>query len=277
MTVEKEKEYLSEKILRKIIAFIVVIAFIVPFMAPGVFAASSVSISGGDNVEGGDTFSVAVTFGGGDVGRVDAQLLYDTDQLTYISGGTSSGNTGYIQLKSAGTEGAIVFNVKFQAVSEGTATLQVTTNEMYDLEERSMDTPSTSKSITIQGSAAEEELITEPADEEQPEESSALMGVDELEEETGVNNMIPFIAAGFVLLVLIIVIVVVLTRKGRKKKNSGPARAPYRETYEDEPRIGRSGKPLDYRDTVRRSANEDTEYYSDWHINDDDYKDIDKW
>ena len=110
-----------ERLLRFLIALVVVFSLAIPVISPGVFAASSVSISGGDNVKGGDTFNVAVTFSGGDVGRVDAQMTYDTDQLTYISGGTSKGNTGYIQLKSAGTEGAIVFNIKFQAISDGSA------------------------------------------------------------------------------------------------------------------------------------------------------------
>ena len=89
----KENDSLLERVLRIAIISVVVLSMIFPVMDPRVFAASSVTISGGENVKGGDTFTVAVTFGGGNVGRVDGQLTYDTDRLTYISGGSSSGNS----------------------------------------------------------------------------------------------------------------------------------------------------------------------------------------
>ena len=85
MTYCKENESLTERILRIAIITIVILSMVVPIVSPRVFAASSVTISGGDSVKGGDTFTVAVTFGGGSVGRVDGQLTYDTDKLTYIS------------------------------------------------------------------------------------------------------------------------------------------------------------------------------------------------
>ena len=219
MTYNKESNI--EKVLRFIIALVVVISLAIPGISPRVFAASEVSVSGGDNVKGGDTFTVAVTFGGGNVGRVDAQMTYDTDQLTYISGGTSKGNTGYIQLKSAGTEGAIVFNIKFQAISDGEATVKVTTNEMYDFDEMPMDTPSTSKVIKIQGSASQEQLITEPADEELPEEDTVTIGVDELTEEdvdSADFNITTVLIVGAAIIVLLIIIIAVIINNNKKKK-----------------------------------------------------------
>ena len=83
----KDKENLTECILRKLIVLVAVLALLIPVLSPEVFAASSVTISTESSVKGGDTFTVAVTFGGGSVGRVDASLSYDTDKLTYISGG----------------------------------------------------------------------------------------------------------------------------------------------------------------------------------------------
>ena len=65
MTYNGEKDSLMEKTLRKIMAVIVVIAFLIPVLTPETFAASSVSISGGDSVKGGDTFTVTVTYSGG--------------------------------------------------------------------------------------------------------------------------------------------------------------------------------------------------------------------
>lgn len=271
MNGEQRKEYIIDRLLRRIIAFIVVFALVVPVISPGVFAASSASITGGDEVEGGDTFTVAVTFSGGDVGRVDAQMLYDTDSLSYISGGTSKGDTGYIQLKKAGTEGAIVFNIKFQAISEGSTELQVTTNEMYDLDEASMDTPTAYKTISIQGDAEEEELITEPPDEEEPEEPSSLVGVDEKTEESEEPNtdiLLILLAIAVVLFIIIVIISAVIAKKKRRKKAAMERKQRMRDNrygYDEEPRIGRSGKPLDTQELNR------------WEITEDDYKDIDKW
>ncbi len=281
MIMNERKENIAENILRKLIAFVVVLSLAIPLMAPGVFAASEVSISGGNDVKGGETFTLAVTFSGGDVGRVDAQMLYDTDALTYISGGTSSGDTGYIQLKSAGTEGAIVFNLKFQALAEGSTELQVTTNEMYDLDEMPMETPMTFTTINILGNADEEEIVTEPPDEEEPEEPSSLVGVDEKEEgsEAEAEQKIPLdldnidivkvsIIVAVILFLLIVIITSLATRKKRKNNKMIRERVNAlnneRDDYDSESqRIGRSGKPLDYEPK--------------WEITDDDYKDIDKW
>lgn len=186
-------------------------------MAPQAFAAASVTMSGGDNVKGGDTFYVAVTFGGGDVGRVDALVNYDTSKLTYISGGTSTGNAGYISLVKAGTEGSVTFNLKFQALTDGSATLKLTTYDLYDLDEMPMDEyPSATKTINIKGDAAEKDLVEYETSPEEPEEPSSLTGVDEMEEE-GSNITLILIIAAVVLVILIIVISVVLTRKKKQR------------------------------------------------------------
>lgn len=237
MTTIQKKENIAEKLLRKAIAFVVVMALTIPLLAPGVFAASSVYINCSDSVKGGETFTVAVVFSGGDVGRVDAQMTYDTDELTYISGGTSKGDTGFIQLKSAGTEGAIVFNIKFQALTDGDADVEVTTNEMYDLDERAMGTPSAYKTIAIQGDASSDQVTTEPPDEEQPEEPSSLTGVDEktedVEEEFVVSDTMIMIASA-VLALIIIVICILLGRRKNKKKRKTQQRRYRSDRYNDE-------------------------------------------
>ena len=237
MTTIQKKENIAERVLRKAIAFVVVMALTIPLIAPGVFAASSVYINCSDSVKGGETFTVAVVFSGGDVGRVDAQMTYDTDELTYISGGTSKGDTGFIQLKSAGTEGAIVFNIKFQALTDGDADVEVTTNEMYDLDERAMGTPSAYKTIAIQWDASSDQVTTEPPDEEQPEEPSSLTGVDEktedVEEEFVVSDTMIMIASA-VLALIIIVICILLGRRKNKKKRKTQQRRYRSDRYNDE-------------------------------------------
>lgn len=219
MTYCKNYESLTERFLRIAIIVTVVLSLIIPLMDPRVFAASSVDISGGDNVKGGDTFTVTVTFGGDDVGRVDGQLIYDTDKLTYLSGGSSSGNSGYIQLNEGGGDGSITFNIEFQAVTEGDTVLDITTNNLYDVNERAIDNVSGSKTISISGTAASEELITQTTSPEQPVEETELIGVDEKEDEntsTASISMILIIIAA-VLVILIIIVAAILSKK---KKNS---------------------------------------------------------
>lgn len=240
MTVIHNRENIAERVLRKMIAFVVVMALAIPLIAPGVFAESVVSINCSDTIKGGDTFTVAVVFSGGDVGRVDAQMYYDTDMLTYISGGTSKGDTGYIQLKTAGTEGAIVFNIKFQALADGSSDVQVTTNEMYDLDERTMGTPSANRTINIQGDAAKDQVTTEAPDNEEPEEPTELIGVDEKsdnavqEDEPEVSNTVIIIASAGLALFIIILCIALSRRNSKKKKKQMQQRRYRSDRYNDD-------------------------------------------
>lgn len=291
---QEEKENITERILRRVIAIVVVMAFMVPFLSPRVFAETSITISSGDHVKGGDTFTVAVTFGSGSVGRVDAQMLYDTDMLTYVSGGSSSGNTGYIQLKNAGTEGSITFNIEFQALTEGDVTLEVTTNEMYDLDEMYLDTPSAAKTITIEGDAEEEVLITETTSPEEPEETTQLIGVDEkpaedgVSEENGINNINLIFIFGAVVLVILIVIIAVLLAARKKGNKEALYDTRRRESMSQTPRVGRSGMILDEeydreeydrieQEAIRKRSREETAVWNDWNLGNDGPDDIEKW
>lgn len=187
-------------------------------MAPQAFAAASVTMSGGDNVKGGDTFYVAVTFGGGDVGRVDALINYDTSKLTYISGGTSTGNAGYISLAKAGTEGSITFNLKFQALTDGNATLKLTTYDLYNLDEMPMDEyPSATKTINIKGDAADNDLVEQETSPDEPEEPTSLVGVDEMEDEQNDKNITWILIVGAVVLVVLIILIAVILNKNKKR------------------------------------------------------------
>lgn len=219
----KDKENLTECILRKLIVLVAVLALLIPVISPKVFAASSVTISTGSSVKGGDTFTVAVTFGGGSVGRVDASLSYDTDKLTYISGGSSSGNTGYIQLAQAGTDGSVTFNIKFQAVTDGDTTLSVTTYEMYDLDESYMsEQPSATKTISIAGNAASDQLITETTSPDKPVKETELSGVDEKEPAASSGNSILLMIALIAIPVILIIVIAVILAK--KKKKAAPVK-----------------------------------------------------
>lgn len=207
---------IAEKTLRKFIALIVVMAFLIPVMTPKVFASSDISISGGDGVKGGETFTVTVTYGGGNIGRVNGQMTYDTNKLTYISGGSSSGNAGIIELKDFGN-GTVTFKIKFQAVAEGSTELNVTTYEMYSENDEYLDNPSGTKTINISGNADSEELITETRSSEEPVDNTTVEGVDEKEEpEDKSNTTAVLIISAAVLAVVICIIAAVLIRKKRR-------------------------------------------------------------
>jgi len=209
---------LRAKILRKIIVFVMVAAIAIPFISPEIFAAAKVTAEGKDVVGVGETFTVKVTYGGEQIGRVDGQLTYDTSKLEYISGGTSEGDTGYVQMKLAGTDGTITFTLKFKAIESGNTELQITTNEIYDFAEIPLDTPSLTKNIKIgsDGGGANDDGKKEEAAET---ESEALAedeyAVEYLEDENNNNNNITMILliSAAVLLVLIIIIAVVLRKR----------------------------------------------------------------
>lgn len=196
-----------KRIITKLAAVVLAVLIAVPVMAAPAEAATSVAIAGGDNVKGGETFTVTVTYSGGSVGRVVADMSYDNSMLTYISGGSSLGNTGYVELKNAGTGEDIVFNLKFQALKDGETSVKVETREMYDLSENYLDNPSAVKNVVIEGNASDEELVDPemvPEDEYEP----SLIGVDEKEDEVDFTMTLAIGAAVAALLILIIVIVI---------------------------------------------------------------------
>ncbi len=206
--------------LKKLILLVMVLALIMPFAAIEAFASTSVTISCDDKLKGGDTFTVEVNFGGG-VGRVDAALEYDTDKLTYISGGSSSGNSGYIQLSQGGTDGNVTFNIKFQAVSDGNTRLSLSTYELYDLNESYIDEqPAASKDINISGNANLGELLGEEESSEKPSKVEEKIGVDEKTDGSALLSQKPLVLiVAAVLVVAVIIVVAVLI--SRKKKGKG--------------------------------------------------------
>ena len=187
-----------------------------------IFASPGVTITGGDDVKGGETFTVTVKFSGGDIGRVEGSLTYDTDRLTYISGGTSSGNSGYIQLSEAGTGEDITFRIRFQAIAGGFTNVDVTTSEVYDLNEKQMSQISGSKTINIVGSASEKDKIKESSDESDSNVQTVTerRGVDEKPaDETGsTTGTTAFLVIAAAVAVLLLAVVIAALKKSRKRK-----------------------------------------------------------
>lgn len=227
MTYSEKKDQFHDRVLRRIIVFLVVAAFAVPLLTPRVFAASTVSISGGDQVKGGETFTVTVTYSGAQIGSVNGSMTYDTNKLNYLSGGSSSGNTGYIQMKEMGS-GSISFQIKFQAVGDGSTTLKVDTTEMYDVNDNALDTPSATKTVKVIGSADSDDVIQ--ATQAETQEATAInetmeSGVDEKGDEgemTGGYLLLIISAAVLAVIIAVIAAVLIKKRGGKGKGPKGP-------------------------------------------------------
>ncbi|WP_269477604.1 hypothetical protein [Hominibacterium faecale] len=206
-------------------AVMVLFALLVPST---VFAASSsVSISGG-SAQVGKTLTVTVTYKGSSLGYVNGHLTYDNSKLEYVSGGSSQGDAGLVELKSyAGdASGKISFNVKFKAKASGNVKLSLETLETQNLDgDQSLGNPSADSTVKITGAKATTEATKESTTEEttaaettQPTSSAAAdeSTMDQAQQKdsegSGINYPL-LIAIAAVIIILIGLIVWKLKRR----------------------------------------------------------------
>ncbi|MDD7016870.1 MAG: cohesin domain-containing protein [Firmicutes bacterium] len=177
-------------------------------------AGSSVVISGSKSVNKGDSFTVTVTFKGDDIGRVDGQMTYDSSVLSYVSGGSSKGDNGYIELADAGTGEELTFNLKFKASGEGTTSLKVTTQGVYNLEEEYIDAPSGAMQVSVNGN--ETESMT---DETQGQDitDNQDVSIDDSSSDNGENGSLNLVIIGAVCTAALVIIVLLLIRHSRRR------------------------------------------------------------
>ena len=211
----------------RLLVIVAIMAFLVGSTS-AVFASTSVSLSGKSQVSKGELFTLKVKFSGSDIGRVDGQLTYDTSKLSYKSGGSSSGDNGYIELKDAGTGEAMTFNIKFKAKGSGSSTIKVTTNGVYNLEEEYIDAPSASKSVSVKGSESttnvqdnEEETSVEESNLDLENSNSENETIeDESDVATDINVLTIVIGGIAVVIIAIMVGVILFKRSNRRGKHS---------------------------------------------------------
>lgn len=107
-------------------------------------------------IAAGDSFTLTVSYSSDYLDSVKAEVRYDTGQLEYISGGSSTGDGGVVSLKGNSDDGrALTFKLKFKALKQGAASLAVTTEEAYDLDGKAMNTPYVTRNINIGTAAAD--------------------------------------------------------------------------------------------------------------------------
>ncbi len=306
MIYSDKREQFCDRLLRRIIVFLVILAFAVPLLTPRVFAASVVNISGGNEVKGGETFTVTVTYSNSKLASVNGSMTYDTDKLNYLSGGSSSGNTGYIQLRENGSE-TISFQIKFQAIGEGSTTLDVSTTEMYDANGNSLDTPSASKKINVIGKADSDKVIEETQAETEAAtiaEETTEAGVDEKTDQDDADNssggyMFLIISAAALAVIIAVIAAVLIKKRGGKgpKNPKGPNAKAGISGYEgDDTAAGRNANNeyYDPQSNAQKASQQNREAASDtvildrdelnrnaddwsWENQEDRWPDDDKW
>lgn len=217
-----------------ITAVLLLLTMLVPASVFG--ADSSVSITGGKSAKVGDTVTVTVTYRGDALGYVNGQLTYDNSKMEYLSGGSSQGDAGLVELKEYASDasGKLSFQVKFRAVDSGSVALNLETLETQNLDgDQSMGTPSASRTLRITGSqsaatdSSQEDATTEPETDASTEatetgetqttesESGEPSDTADSGEENGVNFVVVGVIAA-VILILIAIIAIALRRKGKK-------------------------------------------------------------
>ena len=80
---------------------------------------------------------------------LDATLTYDTDSLKFISGDNATAENGQIKLSWSGSGTSTEFNLKFQALQEGTAKVEVASAEGTDSDGSALEITQGSSAVTI--------------------------------------------------------------------------------------------------------------------------------
>ena len=202
-----------------------VILLVMMFPAVAFAAGANVSMTGG-TVKVGEIITVTVTYRGNALGYVNGMLSYDNSKLQYLSGGSSQGDAGLVELKSYADNagGKLSFRVKFKAVSSGAVALNLETLETQNLDgDQSLGTPSAGSSVQI--AASQEETVTTATSEEETTESArptqqeassqqgpASGNTDAEEKEVHVNYPV----LGGIAVVLLALIAVILMRLKKK-------------------------------------------------------------
>lgn len=210
------------KIIRVVMALLLCMIMAQPVSAANI----SAKIYMPEKVKAGESFSITVEYQGDDFSRVDAQLEYDTEYIKYVSGGTSSGNSGIVQLSDYGDEnGDIDFVLEFEAKKEGQSTVFVDTSELYNYGEEYLQVEQASMNVNIEKEEIQntEEDVTEnveSVDEEtDSEENIETENVDEnIDENLDNHSSVPFntiIVLGVILGVLLVALLIAVLRRNK--------------------------------------------------------------
>lgn len=213
------------KRIRNILTAVILLVLLFPAAVSA--AGANVSVTGG-TAKVGETVTITVTYRGNTLGYVNGMLSYDNSKLQYLSGGSSQGDAGLVELKSYADNagGKLSFRIKFKAVGSGAVDLSLETLETQNLDgDQSLGTPSAGSSVQIAASQETEETETTATSEEETTESArptqqeassqqgpASGNTDAEEKEVHVNYPV----LGGIAVVLLALIAVILMRLKKK-------------------------------------------------------------
>ena len=175
-------------------------------------------------IAAGDSFTLTVSYSSDYLDSVKAQVRYDTEQLEYISGGSSTGDGGVVSLKGNSDDGrALTFKLKFKALRQGAASLAVTTEEAYDLDGKAMNTPYVTRNITVETAAADNKADSDSGDSSSnidnssTDSDSSTDTASDMPDQREQNSRLLAIAAAVTAAVLAAVCIIAAANK--KKRN----------------------------------------------------------
>ena len=202
------------------LAILVVIGLCVLLMSPlTAFAETGeVTIAADTSIEVGDSLSVTVNYSASSLGRINGQLIYDTDLLKYVSGGTSDDAAGIVQLNTGlNGETAKSFVIHFKATGAGTDFLQVQTLDLYDADEADLGNPGASVKIKVAEAASpvkeDDSTVETPTTDTGTTDSDSDSSDTSTDNEKTPDTMWVYAGAMGITLILLIIAITVSRRK----------------------------------------------------------------
>jgi len=136
-----------------VMAVLMIVAMSGIFADTAYAADATISLSGGGNVEKGDTVTITLKYTGATFGSATAKITYDSDVLEYssCSGAEANGSGGTVIATMANGSGTDNLSCKFtfKAKKVGTATVKATTTDIYNIDLEELSAGSKSTTVTV--------------------------------------------------------------------------------------------------------------------------------
>ncbi len=210
--------------MKKFIA--VIVLCIITAVPQSVFAASlDLAAECAGSIAAGETLTVNIEYSSDYLDSVNGSVRYDTEYFEYLSGGSSTGDGGLVKLKGNADDGkTIAFTLSFKALKTGTAAVEISTEEAYDLDGKAMNTPYVTRNITIEEASADNSAgstkasdKTDAADSDAGKNNAENTADEDLQTQN--NSRLLMISAGITAALLAAVCVTAGVRK--QKRNRG--------------------------------------------------------
>lgn len=206
----EKKTLVKKKILSCFLAAAMALTFAVTIVPSNVYGTTSVSIACDNEINVQDEFTVTVTFTGDNTSRVEGQIGYDNSVLEYVSGGKTGGD-GFVDLSKTGSDGSVVFDIKFKAIDGGSTGIDVSSSAIYDNNKNQIDNCACSKVIKIVGAE-------DSGNDEAVRDSSTVAAPEEDVNGGNTFSAGKIAAAGAAAAVIIIILIIVAVKRKKAKE-----------------------------------------------------------